>query len=424
VGHAQANDPALNAEGFIVTGNLSVIGVRAHSRSSDGTIQLSGAHIGGDLKLPDGTLINESGPALYADDLTVDGSAVLNGLTAIGHGEHGAVRLLGGHVGGELQFRGGTLTNESGAALHAASLTVDSSAYLDNGFTATGHGEKGAVRLPGGHIGGPLHLEGGTLTNESGPALYADNLTVDSNAYLIGLTAAGHGANGAVRLLGGHIGGQFDLRGATLTNESGPALYADNLTVDSSVFLDDGFVATGHGKKGAVRWLDGHIGSELRFGGGHVFNESGPALNLDNLTVDSSVFLNDGFVATGHGENGAIRLKDVAIKRELFIDVGSVKSSSDRSHRLVVDGMTYQGLSGPSWDAWLGLLRSATPSYAPQPYRQLAAITTAAGHDSDTRHVLRKQTDSGDTSQASPSATATSRGAPSSASLPSFSSPL
>ena len=59
--------------------------------------------------------------------------------------------------------------------------------------------------------------------------------------------------NGAVRLIGGHIGGQLVLRGATITNVSGPALYADGLVVDSDAFLDGGFTATGSGADSAVR---------------------------------------------------------------------------------------------------------------------------------------------------------------------------
>ena len=44
-----------------------------------------------------------------------------------------------------------------------------------------------------------------------------------------------------------------------------------------------------------------------------------------------------------------------------------------------------------SLTSWLGLLGAATPAYAAQPYRQLAAITAASGHDSETRRVLIAQ---------------------------------
>ncbi|WP_141754342.1 hypothetical protein [Streptomyces agglomeratus] len=158
-------------------------------------------------------------------------------LTATGPGEDGSVRLLDAHISGDLSLRGATLTNEAGAALVADGLEVGSSAVLA-GLTATGHGEKGTVRLPGAHITGQLLLvDDAKLTNEAGPALVADGLQVDSDTSLAGLTATGHGEKGTVRLLGAHITGDLDLRRATLTNEAGPALYADGLQVDSATSL-------------------------------------------------------------------------------------------------------------------------------------------------------------------------------------------
>ncbi|MFH9871575.1 hypothetical protein ACH4NT_36560, partial [Streptomyces lydicus] len=107
-------------------------------------------------------------------------------------------------------------------SLSADRLQVDGYASLA-GLTATGHDPLGAVRLPGAHITGQLDLRDARLTNDAGPALTADRLQVDDNAYLAGLTATGHGPLGAVRLLGAHITGQLDLRDARLTNDAGPA---------------------------------------------------------------------------------------------------------------------------------------------------------------------------------------------------------
>jgi hypothetical protein len=45
----------------------------------------------------------------------------------------------------------------------------------------------------------------------------------------------GFTARGEVVLLGAHIGGSLDLRGATLTNPDGPALIAAGLTVDQEM---------------------------------------------------------------------------------------------------------------------------------------------------------------------------------------------
>jgi len=43
------------------------------------------------------------------------------------------------------------------------------------------------------------------------------------------------------------------LSGATLTNETGPALAADRATVGGGMFLDGGFTATGHGWREGLR---------------------------------------------------------------------------------------------------------------------------------------------------------------------------
>jgi hypothetical protein len=50
-------------------------------------------------------------------------------------------------------------------------LQVDSSLHLSGGFRATGHGEHGAVRLLGAHITGQLVLSGAELTNDAGLVL-------------------------------------------------------------------------------------------------------------------------------------------------------------------------------------------------------------------------------------------------------------
>ncbi|MFE7898337.1 hypothetical protein ACFU3E_12630, partial [Streptomyces sp. NPDC057424] len=86
------------------------------------------------------------------------------------------------------------------------------------GLTVTSRGGHGAVQLEEACIG-QLDLVGATLTNDDGPALLADGLRVGSGVRLVNLTATGHGERGAVRLSGAHIDGQLDLMGATLTND-------------------------------------------------------------------------------------------------------------------------------------------------------------------------------------------------------------
>ena len=91
--------------------------------------------------------------ALMAENLTVKGHAGAcesrhEGLTATGSGPLGAVCLAGASVTGQLSLRGTTLVNESGPALLADLVTIGDGARLDQDFSAEGEGEAGAVRLP------------------------------------------------------------------------------------------------------------------------------------------------------------------------------------------------------------------------------------------------------------------------------------
>jgi hypothetical protein len=122
----------------------------------DGTLDLTKTH-GPDVDLQ-GSHLNR----LAAVGLSVTHDLTLRGCTC----DHG-VALEGAHVGGILACSGAKLTNPSGAALSGDGLTVDGDVLLDDGFTATGAGGTGAVRLPGAHIGGPLNCRGAKLTNQT-----------------------------------------------------------------------------------------------------------------------------------------------------------------------------------------------------------------------------------------------------------------
>jgi hypothetical protein len=290
-----------------------------------------------DAHLPWVTLTGSCVTALVGDGLQVDGSLVLARLRATGHGELGAVRLLGAHVCGKLFLRGAELTCDVGSALIGDGLQVDGGLFLDGGFVATGHGELGAVRLLGAHITGPLSLADAKLTNKSGPALYGDRLQVDGSLVLTGeFRAIGHG-DGAVRLLGAHITGQLSLQGAELTTDAGPALVGDGIQIDGGLFLTGGFAATGHGELGAVRLVWAHITGPLSLSDAKLTNKSGPALLGDGLRVDGDLFLTEKFRATGHGLVGAVRLSRAHIRGEFFLR--GAELTNDAGPALVGDGL-------------------------------------------------------------------------------------
>jgi hypothetical protein len=164
------------------------------------------------------------------------------------------------------------------------------------------------------------HLPWLTLTGSCVPALDGNGLRVDSDLFLDGgFRATGGGERGAVRLWGARTGGQLFLSDAELTNEAGPALVGDGLRVDGDLFLDEGFRATGHSEDGAVRLLGAHITGQMSLTGAVLTNEAGPALSGDQLRVEHGLFFDEGFRATGRGNLGAVWLRGAHITGQMSL---------------------------------------------------------------------------------------------------------
>jgi hypothetical protein len=287
------------------------------------------------------------------------------------------------------------LTHPSKPALYADELHTDAKVSFE-GSTILASSADGAVRMIGAHIGGELDCSGATIRNPFGPALYGERLQVAGNISLrASFSADGDGELGAVRLAGARIGGHLDCSGATIRNPSGPALRAgDHLQVGGKVFLRAGFTAHGAGKLGAVLLAGARIGGELDCSGATIINPSGPALRADFLQA-GGVYLRAGFTTDGVGELGTVRLVRARIGAQLDCSSAVVESRSDPQHRWTLDGLTYTGLPldplSEGRPGWLDLLRTATPAYAAQPYQQLASVYRAAGHDRDVREILIAQ---------------------------------
>ena len=388
--------PALTADGLQVDQSVFLRdGFAATGSGGLGAVRLVGAHIGGQLDCTGAKLSNDSGPALTADGLQVGQDMYLTDkFAATGSGSTSAVRLVGAHIGGRLDCAGAKLANDSGPALHADGLQVDRDVFLRRGFTATGSGGLGAVRLVGAHIGVNLECDGAKLSNDSGPALNADRLQVDQAMWLRGGFTATGGGLGAVRLSGAHIGGSLECDGSYLCNKSGPALYADRLQVDQSMFLRYGFTATGSGGYGAVYLVGAHIGGHLDCTGAGLHNDSGPALDAYSLQVGQGMYLGGGFIATGGGEGAAVNLTDAQVGGKFVFAPKRPEHKADSHQRLAVDGLTYAGVPDTeSAQDWRELLRQGTPDYAAQPYQQLAAGYRARGDDRQARQTLMAQRD-------------------------------
>jgi hypothetical protein len=333
-----------------------------------------------------------AGPPLDAERLTCS-ALDLTRARIIGHAERGAVHLPGAHIGGLLDCSGAELRNDSGPALAADGLQVDQGLFLTGVLAATGGGEDGAVSLIGARIGGLLDCSGAELRNDSGRALAADSLQVNQGLFLRGgFTATGGGEDGAVSLIGARIGGSLECDGAQLRNDSGPALAADGLQVNGALFLRGGFTATGGGGLGAVHLPGAHISKQLVCSGAELRNDSGPALRADGLQVDQDLFLRGGFTATGGGAGAAVYLTGARVGGTLHFDPAHLEHTADPHQLLTVDGLTYTGVpKSISARDWLNLLRYGTPRYAAQPYQQLAAGYRALGDERQAREILMAQ---------------------------------
>ncbi|MGI5521101.1 hypothetical protein ACQEUX_09100 [Micromonospora sp. CA-259024] len=319
--------------------------------------------------------------------LSLDWSTVSAGSVAA------TIRLAAARVG-TLDCRGARWENSIGPALDADGLTVDQSVFLNDGFTATSASARGTIRLLGAHIGGQLNCGGARLENTVGPALNADNLRADQDVLLWnGFSATSASEQGTIRLMGARIG-SLSARGARLTNTAGPVLDADGLTVDRDLALDRGFTAHSASEWGGVGLAGAHIGGLLACGGAQLENTVGPALDLNGLRVDQDVLLDDGFSATSGGDEVVVLvLAGTRVGGTLRLDTDRVTRTAPGPGPLVeLEGLTYSGQPRPaSLRRWLTLLSEDTPRYSAQPYQQLAAAYRAAGHDRDARTILIAQ---------------------------------
>jgi hypothetical protein len=360
--------PALIAGSLRAAGNMSLQAAAVTGTGEEGAVRLSGAHIGRYFDLDGARFTNDNGSALDADDLRTGHSMFLRDVTVTGMGKLGAVRLRGAHIGGQLVLSRAEISNDTGPALYADGLRTNDNMFLQK-TTMTGKNKHGAVQLDGVHIGGRLVFDHAEISNDTGPALTADGLRTNDNMSAENATMTGTGEQGAVRLCGAHIGGQLNLSRAEITNDTGPALYADGLHTDDTMSLENANT-TGKGKKGTIRLPLARIGGQLHLNGIRMSNESGPLIALSEADVSR-----------------ALTMPASVVCPDARVDIGR-SGCPDGERRIIVGNLVYPVLSRMSWQQWLHLLMHHTDAYWPQSYQQLAAVERAAGHDNNARLIL------------------------------------
>jgi hypothetical protein len=280
----------------------------------------------------------------------------------------GNVSLAGAKIGGGLSLAGASVTNRSGDALHARNLSVEEDLFC--GFTALG-----AVKLDGAKIGGMAEFLGGTFFSPTGYALYARNLTVAHDM----LCGDRFIATGGVDLSSAKIGGRLIIMDALLAkaDENRDALNANDITVDEGVECLETFVAIG-----TVRLDNARLGGNALFEGVKLEVPEGAdpskhvALSFRSLKADQLTLPTNCPAVTD-------------LRRATLGMLSLPESASAAAMKL--SGLTYIDLD-PDTSApvkhRLAWLRRDPDGYHPQPYEQLAAYYRANGQDQEARLVL------------------------------------
>lgn len=336
------NITALDADGLTVHGDFTMTQSTAKGKGSKGTIRLTGARINGQLDVSNSGFHNDSGPALSADELIIGGNAFLDEeFIAVGSSKDGAIRMLGVEIGGQLSFSGATVTNHMGSAIIADRIQIKSDLFIDDSFTAIGAGKLGTIGLLGGSIGGQVNFSGAKLTNTSGPALAAFNLSVNNDIHFgIGsknkpFTASGHGQLGALRLVGAQIGGSIIFRGAKLENLSGNSIIADGVSIGRDLTisrdLSENTIILGTRIDGGITMVRGQVGGEVRIESSILKSWDSPALNAESAIISGGfkIYENSRISANGNGTiDGSVRLAGAQVGGQLRISNSTILNSN------------------------------------------------------------------------------------------------
>ncbi len=433
------DDAALGADGVQIDQDLFCRSDSDGQRfEADGELRVIGAHIGGQFDLRGAHLSNVNGTALNAEGVQIDQDLFCRGDDDGQRFEtDGELSLIGAHIGGMLDASGARLTNTDGRALNAPRLHVDQSMYCRGDVGGQRFEADGELGLLNAHISGQLDLSGARLSNANGIALNADGIEIGE--HLICRCDDDDGqrfeADGELSLLGSHVAGQLDLRGAHLSNADGRALNADGLRVDQDLICRKDETGQRFEAEGELRLIGAHIGGQLTLLGARLRNAYGPVLHAEGLQVDQDMycyvqagdrFETDGEVSLlGAQIGGQLDLSGARLSnaRGLALDfergrasrltlprLADRDASVDLAHAEVsqfdddpapaspgesgylarVTGLTYHSLGPNSGDsaARLAWLSRATDGYVPQAYDQLAEAYRRAGLDDDAKTVM------------------------------------
>jgi hypothetical protein len=310
-------------------------GMALHGCQVNGRVQLTGAHIAGQLDMVDCVIDGPSDGALKADGLRVEQDLYCSGKFRV----TGLTHMVGAHIGGQFVCDGATFRNPGEEkALELSGLVVQEHVFWCKGFSAEGEVNlsgadiagrlvcrdahfrspgntairavgmtariavdiskqctvDGELNLVGCRVDGWMRFTGGRFSNPGGKAINLARVSTALNLVL----RKGTVVRGQVCLAGAQIGGTLGAQGGQFLNEQGTAIQATGLKVqgDLSLSVRD---STRFRAKGEVVLSDAFIGGNLDCTGGVFQNRDGDALVARGVRVGRDATLCAPFIAFG-----------------------------------------------------------------------------------------------------------------------------
>jgi hypothetical protein len=161
---------ALNGDGLDVKGDVTI----DDGFEGDGEFRLMGAHIGGDLDANHGRIRNSASPAvaLNADRLRVDGAVLLRHFNT-----EGEISIRGAHIASNFHANSAVIAKTEGVAIDATGTVVMGSVLLSDEVA------EGEVRFFGSYIGGDLHAGHSEYAGGESSGLLAAGATIKGTLY-------------------------------------------------------------------------------------------------------------------------------------------------------------------------------------------------------------------------------------------------
>lgn len=250
--------------------------------------------------------------SLALEGINVAGDLVAN----LGFKVNGQFNAFAARINGNLQLSDATFINSGAPALvldqaeiggsvigQRSRITVGRSVLVGAGLKV-----EGQLTAHSAHIGGEFNLSGAKLSNPDGDALVLNGAEIARGL----LVNAGFRSEGVLRGYGVRIGGQLDLSSATLLNPHHDAFVFDRAHISEGLFPGKGTEA-GFSAKGTFRAEMAHIDGQLNLTGVQLRNRGGVALDLLGAKVTGGLVARHGLDVEGAVEAGRARIDDVEL---------------------------------------------------------------------------------------------------------------